>query len=137
MKPDVRGYIRGVRDAFGEEEATEFSGPGVYRFMGETHVIHYEANGEKVLFKIRPGYYEQTKKVNGVTQKFVFEEGRHYETDYITPVGKMRVAFDTEKVQILEMPGEIDVRLVYQLFLDGALISRCEVITSITALGDA
>ncbi len=116
----------------GKTAVTETKAEAVYYEKNGSHYILYEESMEdtgasvKSTLKLKGGLLELTRK-GAVTTRMVFETGKEYLTDYITPYGCMKMGIRTRKVNAAFGERQILIRAEYSLTSDGQQICDCAI----------
>ncbi|MGN0507277.1 MAG: DUF1934 domain-containing protein [Lachnospiraceae bacterium] len=130
MKKDVVIKVRGLQPDVDAAEAIEVISTGTYQRKGDTHYLSYEEADEdgkltKNRIKITKDSLEMVKQGNVTTQMF-FATGQKQYTCYSTPFGDMTLGTTTNHLFTTEEDGTLAVRLVYELEINEAYVSECE-----------
>lgn len=142
MTKDVLVSIQGLQSLEGDNEnecdCIETIYPGEYYFRNGTHYILYEEPVEdmkeciKNMIKIKDKEFILTKK-GPVNVQMVFGEGRKNMTDYATPFGNILIAFDTNKIEVIESEEKLTVHIDYALEANYQFVADCNISVEIKA----
>ena len=113
-----------------EDEPIEVISAGTYLRKADTHYLSYEEADEdgkitKNRIKITPESIEMTKQGNITTQMIFMEVQKQY-TCYETPFGELTLGMTTKRIKITEEEQQIAAELRYDLEVNGAYMSECE-----------
>ena len=140
MTKDVFVSICGLHFTDDGQDPTELIVPGKYYFRNGKHYILYEeaVEGfrEKIKSQIRvdDGGVEIIKRgVNNVHMDF--RPGKKHLARYQTPYGPLLLGMQTHAVQIDEREDRLDVRLEYDLEVEGERLSACSLTMEVTPRG--
>lgn len=119
-----------------EEEPVIMTADGAYRLANGKHYIQYDEKFEnseavqKNIIKISSSEIVLTKK--GVqNSQMVFNLNETTQTVYQTPYGNITLEVITKAIELIEISYKINVKLIYSLFTEGALLSDNELAISI------
>lgn len=130
MKKNVVITVRGLQRQVDDEEPIEVISAGTYLRKENTHYLSYEEADEdgkitKNRIKITPDSIEMTKQ-GGVTTQMIFVVGQKHFSCYETPFGELTLGMTTKEIKVMEESGQIAVALRYDLEVNGAHVSECE-----------
>ena len=130
MKKNVVITVRGLQRQVDEDEPIEVISAGTYLRKADTHYLSYEEADEdgkitKNRIKITPESIEMTKQGN-ITTQMIFMEGKKQYTCYETPFGELTLGMTTKRIKITEEEQQIAAELRYDLEVNGAYMSECE-----------
>lgn len=130
MKKNVVITVRGLQRQVDEDEPIEVISAGTYLRKADTHYLSYEEADEdgkitKNRIKITPESIEMTKQGN-ITTQMIFMEGQKQYTCYETPFGELTLGMTTKRIKITEEEQQIAAELRYDLEVNGAYMSECE-----------
>lgn len=130
MKKDVLVSICGLHFTDEEQAPAELVVPGQYYFRNGKHYILYEEAVEgfrdkiKNRIKIDGNSVEITRRgVNNV--HMAFRPGVKNLASYQTPYGPLLLGMQTHTIQIDEKEDRLDVRMEYDLEVEGEQLSAC------------
>jgi len=140
MAKKVWVTVRSVqRDADGNEEVMETAAEGLFSEKNGSSYLFYEEKPEgepeaiKNVMKRKGNLLELTRR-GAINTRMVFEQGRTYMADYVTPYCRLRFGVRTERLSCLSEEDTVEIRADYELTLDGEPLSRCEVIIKASRL---
>ena len=130
MKKKVVITVRGLQRQVDDEEPIEVISAGTYMRKDDTHYLSYEEADEdgkitKNRIKITPGSIEMTKQ-GSITTQMLFVMGQKQYSCYETPFGELTLGITTKHIKIAEENMQISVALQYDLEVNGAHMSECE-----------
>lgn len=134
MEKEVLITISGVQDEYEGPPITQ-TVSGEYYFKNGRHYLLYEEivenmNGflgnNKCTMKISPQQVEIIKKGDG-NLYMNFMKGKKTVTSYTSPFGNIITGFYTHRIDIFEEEGLTELALYYELEMNGAYISECEI----------
>lgn len=130
MKKNVVITVRGLQRAVSDDEPVEVISAGTYLRKADTHYLSYEEADEdgkitKNRIKITPESVEMTKQ-GGVTTQMIFVKGQKQYACYVTPFGELTLGMTTNRIRVTEEEQNIAVELRYDLEINGAHMSECE-----------
>lgn len=130
MKKNVVITVRGLQRAVSEDEPVEVISAGTYLRKADTHYLSYEeADDEgkitKNRIKITPDSIEMTKQGN-ITTQMIFNMGEKQYACYATPFGELTLGMTTKHISVTEEEKELSAALRYDLEVNGAHMSECE-----------
>lgn len=114
----------------GEELTTKTdTAADYYEKNGSRYFLYDETQEDtpmvaKNILKLKGGLLELTKR-GTVTTHMVFEAGREYCTNYVTPYGCLKMEIATRSVESSFHDGEMKIRIDYALFSDHRFLSDC------------
>lgn len=132
MEKEVLITISGLQEEIGPEGTVEVAVPGAYYKRGETHYIKYQQYDSDTdtttdnMIKIK-GDTVEMKRSGVVHSNMVFKQDTIHNSFYDTVVGSMAIETRTGKVLVEERDHSMDVKLEYELYMNEAFISNCEV----------
>lgn len=136
MTKNVTLTLTGIQyDDTGQKTVTEFSCEAEYYFKGGSHYIFYEETEEdtgtpvKCTLKLKDGKLELQKK--GASSLMVFEPGKKYVTQYMTPLGSLPLELFTERIDNGFGESEITCTAEYLLSSGDQRLSRNIIIIKI------
>ncbi len=129
----VRLTVRSLqRDADGTETAAETVTEAEYYEKNGSHYILYEecmgdtGTAVKTMLKLKGPQLELTRK-GAVTARMVFESGKEYASDYVTPYGCLKMDILTRKLETGFDEGLLHIQAEYSLTSAGRHISDCTI----------
>lgn len=130
MKKNVVITVRGLQREVDDNEPVEVISVGTYLRKADTHYLSYEEADEdgkitKNRIKITPDYIEMTKQ-GGITTQMLFAIGQKQYTCYATPFGDLTLGVTTKMINLAEEEQQISAELRYDLEVNGAHMSECE-----------
>lgn len=130
MKKNVVITVRGLQREVDDNEPVEVISAGTYLRKADTHYLSYEEADEdgkitKNRIKITPDYIEMTKQ-GGITTQMLFAIGQKQYTCYATPFGDLTLGVTTKMINLAEEEQQISAELRYDLEVNGAHMSECE-----------
>lgn len=130
MKKNVVITVRGLQRAVSEDEPVEVISAGTYLRKADTHYLSYEEADEdgkitKNRIKITPDSIEMTKQ-GGIATQMIFILGQKQYACYTTPFGELTLGMTTKYIDVTEEEQEISAKLRYDLEINGAHMSECE-----------
>lgn len=130
MKKNVVITVRGLQRAVSDDEPVEVISAGTYLRKGDTHYLSYEEADEdgkitKNRIKITAGSMEMTKQ-GGITTQMIFVKGQKQYACYATPFGELTLGMTTKYIKLTEEEQMISAELRYDLEINGAHMSECE-----------
>ncbi len=130
MKKNVVITVRGLQRAINEEEPVEVISAGTYLRKADTHYLSYEEADEdgkitKNRIKITPESIEMTKQ-GGITTQMIFAKGQKQYACYATPFGELTLGMTTKYINVAEEEQKLSAELCYDLEINGAHMSECE-----------
>ena len=130
MKKNVVITVRGLQRAVNDDEPVEVISAGTYLRKADTHYLSYEEADEdgkitKNRIKITPESIEMTKQ-GGITTQMIFVMGQKQYACYATPFGDLTLGMTTKYIKVTEEEQKISVELRYDLEINGAHTSECE-----------
>ncbi len=114
----------------GEETLTEITTESeCYTRAGSLYLLYQEPldqNGSaaKCCIKLKDSVLEITKN-GAVRTRMVFQEGKEYLTDYVTPYGRLKMGIRTKKMELMREDERLDIRIEYSLTAQGEPFSHC------------
>lgn len=114
----------------GETFVTKQSWEGEYFEKAGCRYLLYQENAPESGYilhnriKLKDSVLELTKK-GAVNTRMVFEPGKEYLTDYVTPYGCLKMGISTHSLEISPEEEKLKIRITYSLTSQGALLSRC------------
>ncbi len=129
MKKNVVITVRGLQRQT-EDEPVEVISAGTYLRKEDTHYLSYEEADEdgkitKSRIKITPDSIEMTKQ-GGIATQMVFVRGQKHFACYETPFGELTLGMTTKHIKVTEENNQLLVALRYDLEVNGAHMSECE-----------
>ena len=129
MKKNVVITVRGLQRQT-EDEPVEVISAGTYLRKEDTHYLSYEEADEdgkitKNRIKITPDSIEMTKQ-GGIATQMVFVRGQKHFACYETPFGELTLGMTTKHIKVTEENNQLLVALRYDLEVNGAHMSECE-----------
>lgn len=130
MKKNVVITVRGLQREVDDNEPVEVISAGTYLRKADTHYLSYEEADEdgkitKNRIKITPDCIEMTKQ-GGITTQMMFAIGQKQYTCYATPFGDLTLGVTTKMINLAEDEQQISAELRYDLEVNGAHMSECE-----------
>ncbi len=130
MKKNVVITVRGLQRAVSDDEPVEVISAGTYLRKADTHYLSYEEADEdgkitKNRIKITPESIEMTKQ-GGITTQMIFVKGQKQYACYATPFGELTLGMTTNYIKVTEEEQQISAELRYDLEINGAHMSECE-----------
>ena len=130
MKKNVVITVRGLQREISDGESVEVISAGTYLRKADTHYLSYEEadeNGKitKNRIKITPDSIEMTKQ-GGITTQMFFTMGQKQYACYSTPFGELTLGMTTKHIKLTEEEQQISAELCYDLEVNGAHMSECE-----------
>lgn len=130
MKKNVVITVRGLQREVDDNEPVEVISAGTYLRKADTHYLSYEEADEdgkitKNRIKITPDCIEMTKQ-GGITTQMLFVIGQKQYTCYATPFGDLTLGVTTKMINLAEDEQQISAELRYDLEVNGAHMSECE-----------
>ncbi len=117
-------------DGTGEVTVTKQSVTGQYYEKDDGFYLLYEDSPEengaasRNRIRLKGSVLELTKR-GGISSRMVFEPGKEYVTDYVTPCGCLKMGVSTLSLETVHKEDRLLIRLEYSLTSEGTLISRC------------
>ena len=130
MKKNVVITVRGLQRQADDDEPIEVISAGTYLRKDNTHYLSYEEADEdgkitKNRIKITPDSIEMTKQ-GGITTQMIFIKGQKQYACYETPFGELTLGMTTKRIKVTEEDMQLSVALRYDLEVNGAHMSECE-----------
>ena len=130
MKKNVVITVRGLQREVDDNEPVEVISAGTYLRKADTHYLSYEEADEdgkitKNRIKITPDCIEMTKQ-GGISTQMLFAIGQKQYTCYATPFGDLTLGVTTKMINLAEEEQQISAELRYDLEVNGAHMSECE-----------
>ncbi len=130
MKKNVVITVRGLQRAVNDDEPVEVISAGTYLRKSDVHYLSYEEADEdgkitKNRIKITPESIEMTKQ-GGITTQMIFVMGQKQYACYATPFGELTLGMTTKHIKVTEEEQQISAALRYDLEINGAHMSECE-----------
>lgn len=130
MKKNVVITVRGLQREVDNNEPVEVISAGTYLRKADTHYLSYEEADEdgkitKNRIKITPDCIEMTKQ-GGISTQMLFAIGQKQYTCYATPFGDLTLGVTTKMINLAEDEQQISAELRYDLEVNGAHMSECE-----------
>lgn len=130
MKKNVVITVRGLQREVDNNEPVEVISAGTYLRKADTHYLSYEEADEdgkitKNRIKITPDCIEMTKQ-GGISTQMLFAIGQKQYTCYATPFGDLTLGVTTKMINLAEEEQQISAELRYDLEVNGAHMSECE-----------
>lgn len=130
MKKNVVITVRGLQRQVAEDEPVEVISAGTYLRKDDTHYLSYEEADEdgnitKNRIKITPASIEMSKQ-GGITTQMIFINGQKHFACYETPFGELTLGMTTKSIKVTEENSQISAALRYDLEVNGAHMSECE-----------
>ena len=130
MKKNVVITVRGLQRSGNDDEPVEVISAGTYLRKDTTHYLSYEEADEdgkitKNRIKITAESIEMTKQ-GGVTTQMIFVPGQKQYACYETPFGELTLGMTTNYIKVTEEENELSAALRYDLEINGAHMSECE-----------
>ncbi len=130
MKKNVVITVRGLQRAVNDDEPVEVISAGTYLRKSDVHYLSYEEADEdgkitKNRIKITPESIEMTKQ-GGITTQMIFVMGQKQYACYATPFGELTLGMTTKHIKVTEEGQQISAALRYDLEINGAHMSECE-----------
>ena len=127
------------RDPSGNETVTELSANAeFYERNGSLYILYEEKSEDgsltKNVIKHKNNLLELTKK-GAVNTCMVFEPGREYITDYLTPFGLLRLGILTNSLKSQRQKDYLEITADYTLTEQERIISYCNIYIKIQNLG--
>ncbi|MCH5341287.1 MAG: DUF1934 domain-containing protein [Acetatifactor sp.] len=127
------------RDPSGNETVTELSANAeFYERNGSLYILYEEKSEDgsltKNVIKHKNNLLELTKK-GAVNTCMVFEPGREYKTDYLTPFGLLRLGILTNSLKSQRQKDYLEITADYTLTEQERIISYCNIYIKIQNLG--
>lgn len=126
------------RDTSGYETVTELSANAEFYERNGSLYIFYEEKSEdgsltKNVIKHKNNLLELTKK-GAINTCMVFEPGREYITDYLTPFGLLRLGILTDSVKLQRQRDHLEITAEYALTEQERVISYSNIFIKIQNL---
>ncbi len=138
MKKDVLIKISGLQPEVQGDDAIEMTSVGTYMQREGVWYLSYDEEDEGRLSKCRikatREYVELTKQGH-ITTRLVFTPGEVFEALYATPYGDLDMKLLTKSLTVHEDDDCLDIKLIYELGLNGQFISNCELNISVEEIG--
>ena len=130
MKKNVVITVRGLQRQVDDDEPVEVISAGTYLRKDDTHYLSYEEADEdgkitKNRIKITPDSIEMTKQ-GGITTQMIFVKGQKQYACYATPFGELTLGMTTKHIKVTEEKPQLFASLRYDLEVNGAYVSECE-----------
>ena len=130
MKKNVVITVRGLQRQVDDDEPVEVISAGTYLRKENTHYLSYEEADEdgkitKNRIKITTDSIEMTKQ-GGITTQMIFTKGQKQYACYATPFGELTLGMTTKKIAVTEENMKLFAELRYDLEVNGAHMSECE-----------
>lgn len=130
MADNLTITLTGIQqDESGERDINSTNAPAEYYEKNGTHYIFFEEKDSetgvsvKSTIKLKNQVLELTKKGN-VTTRMVFDAGKEFTTDYITPMGCLQMGILTHSVDCYFKKGLPQLKATYTLTNEGQAISE-------------
>lgn len=138
MADNLNITLTGIQqDENGERDANTINAPAEYYERNGTHYIFFEEKDPetgatvKSAIKYKNQILELTKKGN-INTRMVFEAGKEFLSDYITPFGHLQMSISTHSVECHFKKGLPQIRASYALFNEGQKISDSIIIVKLS-----
>ena len=130
MKKSVVITVRGLQRAVSDDEPVEVISAGTYMRKADTHYLSYEEADEdgkitKNRIKITPESIEMIKQ-GGIATQMIFVKGQKQYACYATPFGELTLGMTTNYIKVTEEEQQLCAALRYDLEINGAHMSECE-----------
>lgn len=130
MKKNVVITVTGLQRQMEDDEPVEVISAGTYMRREDTHYLSYEEADEdgkitKNRIKITPDSLEMTKQ-GGITTQMIFIKGQKQYACYETPFGELTLGMTTKSLGVTEEKDGLLAELLYDLEVNGAHMSECE-----------
>ncbi len=130
MKKNVVITVRGLQRAVDDNEPVEVISAGTYLRKSDVHYLSYEEADEdgkitKNRIKITPESIEMTKQ-GGITTQMIFVRGQKQYACYATPFGELTLGMTTKYIKVTDEEQQVSAELRYDLEINGAHMSECE-----------
>lgn len=130
MKKNVVITVRGLQRDVSADEPVEVISAGTYLRKADIHYLSYEEADDdgkitKNRIKITPDSIEMTKQGN-ITTQMLFHMGEKQYTCYVTPFGELTLGMTTKHINVTKEENELSAKLRYDLEVNGAHMSECE-----------
>lgn len=129
MTKDVLVRVKGTQYMDGESDSIEVITAGTcYEKNGKWYVMYEEtAEGTsevtKNTVKLMPDKVEVTKK-GLLSAQMVYERGKQYMTNYVTPMGVFVMGITTHALKLEETENRLRAEIEYELEMNGQMVSR-------------
>lgn len=126
-----------LRKTVEETSLIETKNKASYYFKKGSHYILYEEPVEdfqgviKNRIKITGNDKVEIKKSGLTDSHMIFEEGKNIQSLYRTPYGEMLMGVDTRQVLVRVEEEQIEVKLVYEIWVNEEPLSDCEIVMNI------
>lgn len=135
MKKNVVITVQGLQRQVDDGEPVEVISAGTYLRKDNTHYLSYEEADEdgkitKNRIKITSECIEMTKQ-GGIATQMLFVIGQKQYTCYATPFGDLTLGVTTKSIKVTEEEQQISAQLCYDLEVNGAHMSECELDISV------
>lgn len=130
MTKDVLVSVRGTQIMSEEHDTIEVITAGTYCVKNGKHYIIYEEAVEGVdeatknTVKADPSKVEVIKR-GPVKTRLVFEKGKKYLANYMTPLGLIVLGITTKDLSAVEEEDTVRISLNYVLEMNGEYVSNC------------
>ena len=117
---EVLVTVRGLQFQDGEDDNIEIVTRGRYYKRADKRYLFYEEEGEqpwervKNLVEVGRTHVDVIKK-GMIETRLSFEEGQKLYSIYKTPFGRMEIGVFTEKLDVRDAPGGMDLTINYRL----------------------
>jgi len=130
MKKNVVITVSGLQRAVSDDEPVEVISAGTYMRKEDTHYLSYEEADEegkitKNRIKITPDSIEMTKQ-GSIATRMLFVTGQKQYACYETPFGELTLGMTTKSLGLREAEDGLTAELLYDLEVNGAHMSECE-----------
>lgn len=130
MKKEVWVSVCGLHFTDEEQAPAELITSGEYYFRNGKHYVLYEEALEGVQDKIKSrvkitGDSVEITRSGGTSVHMAFRPGKKHLASYQTPYGPLLLGMQTRTVQIQEQEERIEVRMEYDLEVEGEHLSAC------------
>ena len=127
------------RDPSGNETVTElYADAEFYEQNGSIYILYEEKSEDgsltKNVIKHKKNLLQLTKK-GAVNTCMVFEPGREYMTDYVTPYGLLRLGVLTDSLKSQHQEDYLEITADYTLTEHEHVISYCNIFLKIQYSG--
>lgn len=124
------------KDEAGEIAVTEHGGDAEYYEKNGCCYIFYEEAPDgmnipdgmdtivKNTIKLKNSVLELSRR-GGIHTRMVFEPGKEYITDYLTPYGCLKIGISTHSLDVSRSEGKLTIRITYSLTSEGIPVSDC------------
>ena len=138
MAENLTITLTGIQqDESGERNISSSDAPAQYHEKNGTHYIFFEETDAesgariKSTIKYKDQTMELTKKGN-ITTRMVFQTGQEFITDYVTPLGCLKMGIFTHSLDCYYKKGLPQLKACYTLTNEGITVSENTIIIKLS-----